>query len=224
MRQVKPGTAIALVALVLAVSSPAFAGPLAQSAQSLGARFGKLLGLVKKNEATAKRALAEAKSAKSEAAASLAKGGPQGPQGPQGSVGPPGPKGLTGTQGPAGSAIGYTRLRYEEAHWRSDDAYSLNVDGDENVSHPHPGVFCFSGLPFKVHNIQATEGATPESEVLTVQADLPDTVIKMDLHELCPPEENAKKGLQADAVVLIRGAAGKLVDPPTSASVYVLFN
>ena len=88
-----------LLALVLAVSSPAWAGPAANSAASLGKQVKKAVGLSKKANKTAKAASKKADQA-------LASPGPQGPPGAQGATGPQGPPGSQGSQGVAGSDAG----------------------------------------------------------------------------------------------------------------------
>ena len=85
-----------VLALVLAVSSPAWAGPAANSAASLVKQVKKAVGLSKKANKTAKAASKKADQA-------LAQPGPQGPAGPQGAQGPQGPQGAQGQSGRDGT-------------------------------------------------------------------------------------------------------------------------
>jgi len=216
--------------VVVLACAPAFAQPVADTAQSVASSLSRALGLSKAANASAKKALAESKLARAEARAASAKAGPagatgaSGPQGPAGLEGPTGPKGSAGPQGPPGSALGYSRVVYENNVWRSDDAYSsANVDSDENFTNHNTGVFCFTGLPFAVHNVQVTLGETGATP-LSVEAELPNTVTHTNLDAACPPETNAKAGQHADAVVYVRNSEGKPQEPPQTSSVFVLFN
>jgi hypothetical protein len=166
------------------------------------------------------------------AAGSIGPQGPAGPIGPQGPAGAAGPRGGVGAQGLAGSALGYSRLiNYtgpEGEAWHSDDATST-FDGDATLTNPRPGVFCYTGLPFQVHNVVATLGntGTPVSPTPldVVQVDMPDPGIPRNLDADCPPAENAQPGQHADVAVYVRNAAtGALVEPPHTAVIFVLFN
>ncbi len=236
-----PANVIALVALLLAMSSSTFAQPLARGASSVATRVSQALGLSKAANANAKKALVNANKARQEAHAALAKGGPVGPpgsQGPAGLQGPIGPQGATGlqgtpgSQGPAGSALGYSRIIHTgEPDWFSDDATST-FDGDEHVFEPEgtKGIFCYTALPFTVHNVLATLGtdsgkAEPTEPVDVAQTDMRDPNHSLD--EECPPADkaNPQKGHSSEAAVLVREAAsGELVDPPQTDAIFVLFN
>jgi hypothetical protein len=94
---------IALLALVLAITSPAWGDPVAQSAASVASTAKKALRLAKSADKRSKRAAADARRA-------LAAGGPAGPAGPRGATGPAGPAGANGANGapgPAGPAGGF---------------------------------------------------------------------------------------------------------------------
>jgi len=227
---VTPATLIALAALVLAMSAPSLAQTTADSVSGLAASVARALQLSGSTHATAARALSLARTAQREAHAALTKSGSAGPAGPQGVPGPEGSagtQGLRGSVGPPGSpgsAIGYSRIVYENNEWRSDDAYSSpTIDGDENVTNPKPGIYCYTGLPFAVHNVVATLGNT-EGELLNVEDEVPNTLTHSNLDKDCPPEANSKKGQSADAVVYVRNGKDELTDPPRTSSVFVLFN
>jgi hypothetical protein len=83
----------ATLALCLAITSPAWADPVANSAASLKKTATKALGLGKKADKRAKKALATA----NQALAQDAKPGPAGPQGTTGSTGPSGAAGQNGS-------------------------------------------------------------------------------------------------------------------------------
>jgi hypothetical protein len=83
---------VATLALVLALTSPAWGAPAANGAASLTQNVKKALGLSKKADKNAKRALSRANLA-------LARGGPQGPAGAQGLQGSKGDQGLPGAGG-----------------------------------------------------------------------------------------------------------------------------
>ncbi len=239
-----PAGLIALLALVLAMSAPTLARPLSNSAHSLAASVARALGLSRSAETTAKQALALSAQARREAQAALAKGaaggsigpqgpaGPAGPAGPQGAAGSQGATGSAGPQGPPGSAIGYSRLINFKGplgeEWHSDDATST-FDGDATLTNPSPGVFCYTALPFTVHNVVATLGNTGTPGVKTpldvVQVDIPDPGVPRNLDADCPPARNAQPGKHADAAIYVRRAdTGEPVDPPHSAAIFVLFN
>lgn len=71
--------------------------------------------------------------------------GPPGPQGPQGNPGAQGAQGPQGDPGPAGTAAGYANI---SGTGDVNEAASFNIT-DANVTHPQPGVYCISGLPFE---------------------------------------------------------------------------
>ena len=92
----------ATLAVVLALTSPAWADPAANSAASLGDKVKKALGQSKKANKTAKAASKKADQALSTPGPQGASGG-QGPQGAQGGQGTPGTQGAQGS--PAASWI-----------------------------------------------------------------------------------------------------------------------
>lgn len=88
------------LALALAVTSPAWGDPVANAATGTASSVKRVLGLAKRADKNAKKALATAREA-------LAKGGPAGAQGPvgaPGAPGAPGADGAPGAMGPAGPA------------------------------------------------------------------------------------------------------------------------
>lgn len=231
-RALRPPNLIALVALVLAMSTPTLGEPIVHTARSLASTVGRAFALSRSANSTAKKAMLNSTKARQEARAALAKGGapgsvgPAGPGGPPGPAGPQGERGKVGTQGPPGSALGYSRLTYlQGVGWHSDDATST-FDGDVTLTNPSEGVFCYTALPFAVHNVVATLGNTGATTPLdVVQVDTPDPGVPRNLEGDCPPETNAKRGRQADAAVYVRQAdIGALHDPPHSAVIFVLFN
>jgi hypothetical protein len=233
-----PANAIAVVALVLAMSTPTLARTSTGRAPSLAASIAKAIGLSKSARVTADRALANSANAARDAQAALVKGGSAGPAGPQGSAGPQGmpgvegPKGNVGPQGPPGSALGYSQVSYYNdgggEMWHSNDVYST-FDGDATFTHPSTGIFCYAALPFAVHNVVATLGNTGASTPLdVVQVDMAATVPPHAISETdCPPTgggHNAQEQI-ADAALYVRRAdTGALIDPPTTATIFVLFN
>jgi hypothetical protein len=86
------GTVIvtAAVTATIVAAAPAVAGPMADASANLANKVKTALGLAKKANKTAKKALAEAKK--------------PGPQGPAGGVGPAGPAGAAGPKGDIGAA------------------------------------------------------------------------------------------------------------------------
>ncbi len=94
-----PSMVVACIALCVAVAgtTPAWGGPVANSAASLKTTAKKALGLGKKANKTAKKANKTANEAKATAAQALAKGGPPGPTGQQGEPGKNGANGTFGT-------------------------------------------------------------------------------------------------------------------------------
>jgi hypothetical protein len=96
----------ALVALCLAVTSPAWSEPVAQTAATTGKKLKKALSLGKKADKRSKQALSTASKAQETAGQALAKGGPPGPQGATGATGATGAQGQQGAAGsPAASMI-----------------------------------------------------------------------------------------------------------------------
>lgn len=84
-----PAMLVALLALCLALTNSALAGPVAQGAATLTAQVKQALGLAKKADRRSKQALQFARS-----------------PGPKGDTGAQGPKGDSGPPGPAGSVQG----------------------------------------------------------------------------------------------------------------------
>ena len=79
----------------------------------------------------------------------------RGMQGPRGFTGPRGLQGQTGAQGQqgaAGSALAH-------AHVSAAGGVDLvKVVTSANVTHPQPGIYCITGLPFTPNNAVATIG------------------------------------------------------------------
>ena len=224
---------IVLAALVFAMSAPTVAQTAVHKAPSVAASVARALALSRSASAAADRALAGSTAAQQAAQAALAKGGPPGPQGAPGAQGPAGAqgaKGNAGPQGPPGSALGYSQVAYFNGGggptWHSNDAYST-FDGDAAFSHPSTGVFCYAALPFAVHNVVASlgnTGATTPLEVAQVQMATPEHPIDPSDCPPTGPNHNAQDQ-PADAAVYVRRADnGVLADPPTTATIFVLFN
>lgn len=96
----------ATLALILALTSPAWAGPAANGAATLKKTASKALGLGKKADKRARKASKKADTALKTAKQALAQDGKPGPQGGRGPTGATGPGGGTGATGsPAASAI-----------------------------------------------------------------------------------------------------------------------
>jgi hypothetical protein len=100
-----PALVVACIALVVAMTSPAWGDPVANSAASLKKTATKALGLSKKASKTAKKANKTAKAASKKADQALASSGPQGPPGPTGAAGQSGATGLTGQAGAAATKL-----------------------------------------------------------------------------------------------------------------------
>jgi hypothetical protein len=77
--------------------------------------------------------------------------GATGTTGATGSQGPQGVQGLEGARGVAGIAPAYA---YVESNGSVDPTRSLNVTS-ANVTHPHAGDYCFSGLSFPIKSALA---------------------------------------------------------------------
>jgi hypothetical protein len=119
----------ATLALCLAMTSPAWGDPVANSAASLKKTATKALGFGKKANKRAKKALKTANRA-------LAQGGKPGPGGPQGAQGPQGPQGATGATGAQGTALAYGRVA-------ADGTLSHN-SGNVTVTKGTTGVYCIA--------------------------------------------------------------------------------
>ena len=232
-----------LIAAVLALSTPTLARPLGRGAHNLVSDVAKALGLSRSANSKAKQALANSTTAERDARTALAKAGstgPVGPTGPAGATGAPGPSGpagpaglpgAKGSPGTPGTALGYSHIADEPAQgggqaWVSDDQLST-FDGDLTFSHPAPGTFCYSNLPFAAHNVTATLGNTGADppDIVEVALALPNAPLTD-----CPTSSNAQHQ-PADAVIYVRAAgastgvsAGQLVDPPSTTDIFVVFN
>jgi hypothetical protein len=71
-----------------------------------------------------------------------------------GVTGPDGPQGVPGTPGAPGAA-GWLAYAHVMADGTLDATSSRNLSAS-NITHPAPGIFCFSGLGFSPHNAIVT--------------------------------------------------------------------
>src|SRR4051812_5983443 len=149
---------VATLALVLALTSPAWGSPAANGAASLTQNVKKALGLSKKADKNAKRALSRANLA-------LTRGGPQGPAGAQGLQGSKGDQGLPGAGGsPDTPAQVLSKLIQVDGSGSGLDADLLDGLG--------PSAFLSSGataagdVTGAFSNLQIAGGAVGASEVV----------------------------------------------------------
>jgi hypothetical protein len=171
--------AISLVALVLALTSPAWGDPVVHTAASVGSKAKKALGLSKKANKRSKKALKTANAAKDAADLALAKGGP------------PGPKGATGAPG---SALAFARVLNAAVDGTDtvDETKSKGV-ADANVTHPTTGDYCFYNLPFTPKNAVATPDFFP---AVTLGVTLGDT-------SACPGTADVVVGARSGPVTAV---------------------
>jgi hypothetical protein len=176
-RRPRYADAVATLALVLALTSPAWADPVANGTASLVSTTKDALGFSKKANKTANKAAKTARKALRRANRALAEEGPQGPHGPQGAQGPQGGNGPQGAQGMPGSARAYARVfgggPSSTGSGTVDEVNSLGI-GDANVTREPPGtivnrVYCVNGLSFTPKNAVATP-EYPASADVVIQA------------------------------------------------------
>jgi hypothetical protein len=108
---------VATLALVLVVTTSGVAQPVAQTAGSLSKDVKKALGLSKKANRTAKKALARARRAEKVASGVTQQGGLKGQKGDKGPQGDKGEQGATGPQGPIGPSEAIQNGRQSYMDW-----------------------------------------------------------------------------------------------------------
>ncbi len=216
-------SAVALLALFVALGGTSLGAPVRESASKLVHRVTTALRVSRHADSTAKRALTTARQALE---AKTAAGAP-GATGPAGATGA---TGATGRPGAAGSALGYAAIQYcpggcldqAAAGWFAPDDDALGVDNQVNFSHPDDGVFCFRGLSFHTHNAVANIGPTGDASPTsryTVEVHVGSDEFPVSSTD-CPIQSGAP---DQNVVLYVRDSAGALTDP-TDYRMMVLFN